>query len=83
MISKELLDMLVCPETKMPVKLAGKDVLDRVNGKIRGGEIKNRGGATIGEPLEAGLLRDDGRILYPIRDDIPIMLVEEGIPLEG
>jgi uncharacterized protein YbaR (Trm112 family) len=31
--------------------------------------------------LEAGLVRADGKVLYPIRDGIPVMLVEEGIAL--
>jgi uncharacterized protein len=29
------------------------------------------------------LIRADRQILYPIREDIPVMLIEEGIPLEG
>jgi uncharacterized protein YbaR (Trm112 family) len=28
-------------------------------------------------------LRADKKILYPIREDIPVMLIEEGIPVEG
>jgi uncharacterized protein YbaR (Trm112 family) len=35
----------------------------------------------VTEPVDGGLVRSDGRFLYPIRDDIPIMLVEEAIPL--
>ena len=34
------------------------------------------------EQIEAGLVREDGRILYPVRDDIPVMLIDEAIPLE-
>jgi uncharacterized protein YbaR (Trm112 family) len=29
------------------------------------------------------LIRADGKILYPIRRNIPVMLVDEGIPLAG
>jgi uncharacterized protein YbaR (Trm112 family) len=32
--------------------------------------------------LTAGLLRQDGSRLYPIRDDIPVMLIEESIVFE-
>jgi uncharacterized protein YbaR (Trm112 family) len=32
------------------------------------------------KPVSAGLVRQDGRILYPIRDGIPL-LAPEGIPL--
>ncbi len=43
--------------------------------------MTNRGGAGVREPIEGGLVRQDGKWLYPIRDDIPIMLVEEALPL--
>jgi uncharacterized protein YbaR (Trm112 family) len=41
----------------------------------------NRGGQHVTEPIEGGLVRADAAILYPILDGIPIMLVDEGIPL--
>jgi uncharacterized protein len=28
------------------------------------------------------LIRPDQKILYPIREGIPVMLIEEGIPLD-
>jgi len=34
------------------------------------------------ERIDAGLVRADGKFLYPIRHDIPIMLVDEAIPLK-
>ena len=34
-----------------------------------------------GHPLEAALLRADGSVLYPIRNGIPVMLVEAAIPV--
>ena len=37
----------------------------------------------VADKLDGGLLRADKKILYPIREDIPVMLIEEGIPLEG
>jgi len=42
-----------------------------------------RGGQPVKEKLDAGLVRADGRFLYPIRSDIPVMLVDEAIPLAG
>jgi uncharacterized protein YbaR (Trm112 family) len=80
-LSKELLEILVCPETKQQVKLADESLLEELNGRIASGELKNRNGEVVAEPLEAGLVRADGAVLYPVRDDIPVMLVEEAIPL--
>lgn len=51
-ISQELLDMLVCPVCKSPVKLT---------------------------PDNSGLKCQTCCRVYPVRDDIPVMLPEEAI----
>ena len=83
MVDQELLDILVCPETKQPVRPADADVLARLNIAIARGSVKNRGQQPVTEPVREGLLREDGLFLYPVRDDIPIMLIDEAIPLKG
>ncbi len=81
MIDKELLDILACPETKEPVYMAHQSVVDELNGRIERGEVKNRGGKGVEKKMDAGLVREDGAYLYPIEDDIPIMLIDEAIPI--
>jgi uncharacterized protein YbaR (Trm112 family) len=78
-IDKELLAILACPETHQPLSLADAALLERVNARIRAGGVVNVGGAAVADPLEAGLVREDGAVLYPIRDGIPVLLVDEGI----
>ncbi|MCL6622643.1 MAG: Trm112 family protein [Syntrophobacterales bacterium] len=53
-ISRELLEILVCPQCRGDLRLT---------------------------PQEDGLICDRCRLLYEIRDDIPVMLVEEAKPL--
>ena len=83
MLDRELLRILVCPETKEPVHMAGPELLDRVNRAIEAGTLSNRSGERVTEKVEAGLVREDGRVLYEVKDDIPIMLIDESIILDG
>ncbi len=80
-IDQQLLDILACPETKEPVALADETLIARLNAAIESGTLKNRAGDAVGEKIDGGLVRQDQKYLYPIRDDIPIMLIDEGIPL--
>jgi uncharacterized protein YbaR (Trm112 family) len=77
MIDKGLLEILCCPETKQGVALIDADAVKKVNDDIKAGKVVNRGGATVKEAIGGGLLREDGKYLYPIREDIPIMLIDE------
>lgn len=81
MVDQQLLDILVCPETKQPLRVADADTLRRLNEAIGRGAVVNRGGRQLEEPVSEGLVREAGDVLYPIRDEIPIMLVDEAIPL--
>ncbi len=82
MLHDELLRILVCPETRAPLSIAGPAVLERVNRAIAARSLKNRAGQTLDKPLDGGLLRADRAVLYPIFDDIPMMLVDEAVVLD-
>ncbi len=79
MIAPDLLSILCCPETKQTLSLLSAAAVEGLNDRIKLKEIKNTAGQTVTEPLDGGLLREDKRIVYAIRDQIPIMLIEEGI----
>ncbi|UCG99999.1 MAG: Trm112 family protein [Deltaproteobacteria bacterium] len=55
-ISKELLDILVCPKCKGEICLT---------------------------PEGDGLICNNCKLLYEVRDDIPIMLIDEAKKIEG
>jgi len=81
-IDKDLLAILCCPETKLDVSLADDALIGKVNDAVGRGVLKNKAQKPVTEMLDGGLIRADKKILYPIREDIPVMLIEEGIPLD-
>ena len=83
MISNELVEILACPEDKSPVHRADDSLLKSLNTQIRKGELKTREGELVLDLLEEGLIRADGKVLYPVREGIPIMLISESIALES
>jgi len=81
MVHPDLLQILVCPENKTPVTAADAELVAKANAAIEAGTLKNRGGAAVESKIDGGLIREDGVYMYPVRDDIPIMLIDESIPL--
>ena len=81
-MNPELLEILVCPETKQTLKMASADILDRVNQAVAAGGLNNQGGDRVKGRIDEGLVREDGSILYPVKDDIPVMLLDEAIRLD-
>jgi len=77
-----LLSALVCPQSREPLRLATSDTLEQLNAAVAAGTLVNRRGQTVELAFEAGLIRADGRVFYPIVDDIPNLLVDDSIALE-
>lgn len=80
-LDKDLLAILCCPDTKQAVVLADDGVIQKLNGAIEKGVLKNKAEKPVTEKLDGGLIRSDQQILYPVRENIPVMLIDEGIPL--
>jgi uncharacterized protein YbaR (Trm112 family) len=81
MIDAELLTILRCPDTRQELRVAEPALIERLNQKIQSGGLSNRGGQPVKEKIDGGLVRADGKFLYPLRGNIPVMLVDEAIPL--
>lgn len=82
-MNAELLSRLCCPGTHQSLAVADPALCGRINARIQSGGLRNSGGVLIGEKLDSGLVRADRKILYPIRNHLPVLLVEEAIPLAG
>jgi len=81
LIDKDLLEILACPETHQPLTLAEDDLVATVNARIEAGECTNVAGEKVERPIDEGLVREDGAIVYPVRNSIPVLLIDEGIAL--
>ena len=81
MIDPELLKIMCCPETHQSIALVETELIEKLNQQIAAGQLKNRVGQPVKEKIDGGLVREDGKFLYPIRGNIPIMLIDEAIPL--
>jgi uncharacterized protein YbaR (Trm112 family) len=79
-LSADLLEILVCPDDRTPVRVADAPLVERLNAAIAAGKVKNKAGAAVTDAVQTALVRKDNAVLYPVRDDIPVMLIEEGIP---
>lgn len=82
MIDKELLEILVCPDDHTPLCVADEELVARLNRAITAGEIKNRSGEAVQKNVQGGLVRQDKTLLYPVIDGIPVLLVDDAIPLD-
>jgi uncharacterized protein YbaR (Trm112 family) len=81
MIDPGLLKILCCPETHQPVTEADAALVAKLNESVVSGSLKNRGGKVLSEKIDGALVRSDRTLAYPVRNRIPIMLIEEAIPL--
>jgi uncharacterized protein YbaR (Trm112 family) len=80
-LDPELVAILVDPETKRAVRPATAGELSSVNARVRDGSLRNRAGSRVERELSEALVREDGRVLFPVEDGIPAMLIEESIEL--
>jgi uncharacterized protein YbaR (Trm112 family) len=78
-IDGKLLEILCCPVSKTPLVRLPPDKLKKLNAAIAAGEVQYVRGEVVSKPLRDGLMTEDGRVIYPVEDDIPILLEEKGI----
>lgn len=78
-ISDDLLEILCCPKTKVPVEVLSSEKLEKLNAEVSAGKVKYVDESVVDQPLQEGLITEDGQTVYRIDDDIPVMLIDKGI----
>ena len=81
-MDEKLLEIICCLETYQPLKLADTKLVTELNQRVQKGVLLSRSGEGVKEKMDKGLVREDGKILYPVRQNIPTLLIEQGIQLD-
>jgi uncharacterized protein YbaR (Trm112 family) len=79
----EAVGVLVCPETKLPLKLVPVDEAERQASaslvpRADAGDVKGNPSSPVGRTAWV-LLREDLQCAYPVIDGIPILLAPEAL----
>lgn len=81
-MDKRLLAILRCPVTYKELSLAKSATLKEVNAAIDAGTLSNREGRVLDEVMTEALVTDDGKVLYPVANGIPVLLEGESVNME-
>ena len=78
-VDGKLLEILCCPVSKTPLRHLEKSRLDKLNRAIEAGEVQYVGGEPVTAALAEALITEDSKVIYPVEDDIPVLLEHRGI----
>lgn len=78
-IDGKLLEILCCPVSKTPLIRLTPGRLKKLNAGISESAVLTVTGETVGQTLREALITEDSKVIYPVIDEIPILLEERGI----
>lgn len=81
-IDEKLLKILCCPESRQELHLLTQKEVDVLNDLQKQEKLKHRNGELVQYGFTGALRRSDKAVIYPIREDIPVLLIEESILID-
>jgi len=78
-VDGKLLEILCCPVSKTPLIILSQEKLGKLNSAIEAGDALFIDGKKITDPIQEGLITEDGKVIYAVQDNIPVLLEEQGI----
>ena len=78
-----LLNIICCPVTREKLSAATPKQLASINAEITNSMLKKKDGSIVEEPQSKGLINATKTLLYPIQEDIPILLESKAINVKG
>lgn len=81
MITNEILTLLVCPESRQPLRRADAETVARFKGMAENGLLYTITGKGSPPEFDDILVREDGSVGYLVRGGIPMLLADHGISM--
>ncbi len=82
-MKQSLIDILCCPVTRSPLRMASATEIGAVNAAIAGGGIVDAGGKPVRQRVVAALVATEGDRFYRVEDGIPVLLADEAIRVDA
>jgi uncharacterized protein YbaR (Trm112 family) len=82
-MDQRLLDILCCPTTRQPLRLLNPEELAVLAREIDAGHVTTAVGRAVTDAPGGALITTNGRTIYRIEDDIPVLLADEAIAAVG